>query len=196
MSVSPIGGANYTIPITIPPGTKGVQPNISISYNSQGGNGIMGMGWNFSGISMISRVNKDFFNDGVVESVNLGSSDIFALDGNKLILASGTYGTNEATYATKIETFSKITSYNNAGGGLQWFKVVDKSGMTYEYGNSTNSKLALSPTTRSDDLVNCCWYLNKAYDTYGNYMEYQYTQDGNEVRLSKILYTGSGTALP
>lgn len=38
------GSASYNIPIVLPPGRKGMQPNISLSYSSRGDNGIAGMG--------------------------------------------------------------------------------------------------------------------------------------------------------
>jgi YD repeat-containing protein len=191
LDVSPTGGVSYTIPIALPPGTKGIAPSLAIAYNSQGGNGMMGMGWNFSGVSAITRVNKDMFNDGVVESISLSNSDVFALDGNKLTTLTGTYGADGTTYATKMETFSVITSFGVTTP--DWFKVTAKNGMTYEYGNSTNSKVVVSPPGRGS-VVNLGWYLNKAYDTYGNYIEYQYVLDGSEVKLSKILYTGNNNA--
>jgi hypothetical protein len=37
-SVADLGAGIYQLPIAIPPGTNGAQPNIVINYNSQGGN--------------------------------------------------------------------------------------------------------------------------------------------------------------
>ena len=39
------GTANLNYPITVPAGRGGLQPNLSISYSSEAGNGLLGMGW-------------------------------------------------------------------------------------------------------------------------------------------------------
>ena len=40
-SVDANGGANYSIPIAIPPGTAGMAPSVSISYSAQIDSGIL-----------------------------------------------------------------------------------------------------------------------------------------------------------
>jgi hypothetical protein len=37
--------ANYAIPITVPPGISGMKPELSINYNSNSGNGLLGVGF-------------------------------------------------------------------------------------------------------------------------------------------------------
>ena len=100
LSVSLTGGANYDIPIAVPPGINGIVPEVSLSYNSQSGNGIAGFGWNISGVSTISRIPASKFHDNQIDGVDFDSKDRFALDGERLILKSGTYGGNGAQYDT------------------------------------------------------------------------------------------------
>ena len=47
-NVSQTGGATYQIPIEVPKGVAGFQPDISISYSSQSGAGLLGYGWSLN----------------------------------------------------------------------------------------------------------------------------------------------------
>src|SRR5580692_6237600 len=92
--VSPTGAATYTIPIWAPRGPNGLQPSISLVYNSQQTAGYLGVGWSVSGISAITRCNRTVAQDGAAAPVALTMSDAFCLDGQRLQLTSapGTYG--------------------------------------------------------------------------------------------------------
>ena len=56
LAVSATGAATYLVPLVLPPGIKEVMPSLALSYNSQGGNGIAGWGWNLAGLYTISRI--------------------------------------------------------------------------------------------------------------------------------------------
>lgn len=51
------GALNYSLPVRIPAGRLGLQPSLAISYNSGGGNGLLGVGWQLEGIPAIARAN-------------------------------------------------------------------------------------------------------------------------------------------
>lgn len=194
-AVSPTGAATYTIPIFTSPGTAGMEPSISIVYNSLSGSGILGTGWHLSGLSEISLAPNKYYLDGYNESVKYdipnGSytskryQTRFALDGMQLILVNGIYGENNSEYRTEIDNFNKIIYINNC------FEVHSKDGMISYYGTSNNSKLKIG-SSYSDTKV-LSWHLDKVMDRNGNYIEYEYYDISNhrERPIKKITYTGN-----
>ena len=69
-SVSNTGAAVYSIPIECPKGINGMEPKISLVYNSQAGDGIMGWGWSIGGLSAITRVNKNQYFDEIIQKID------------------------------------------------------------------------------------------------------------------------------
>lgn len=193
--VSSTGAATYNVPIVIPPGTMGMVPKLSIVYNSQGGEGLLGYGWNLAGLSCISRLGKTPYHNfsstypDQTQGVTLTNSDWFALDGNRLITTSGTNGANGTIYATESETFNLVTSNGTVGNGPEWFQVKTKSGLTMEYGHTLDSRLV--PVGQSTVFV---WYVDKITDMFGNYMTFKYLNNDGEVCIQEIDYTGNNNA--
>jgi len=188
-SVSPTGAATYSVPIECPSGINGMQPSVSLVYNSQGGNGVAGWGWNISGMSSISRTGSTLYHDGVNSVPQLTTADNLMLDGQRLILFSGTNLTDGAKYRTEIETYSDIT-YKSING-YACFEVKTKEGVTMEFGSSDDSYIHAQGST-----VAITWLLTKVTDANGNYMTYSYGNDTNheEFWLDKIKYTCNDAA--
>lgn len=179
------GAATYTIPTVVPPGTNGVQPSLALSYSSMGGNGILGQGWNLTGLSAITRVNRDILHDGIANPIEVGSNDRFALDGQRLILSSGTYGVAPSSYYTEIGTYASVSVFNSAVTANIAFTYTLPNGVKYEYGNTNNS------ITSNNSFVPVIWRLNKILYPDGNYIEFVYLTNNNHPRISEINYTGN-----
>ncbi|MFT3848685.1 MAG: SpvB/TcaC N-terminal domain-containing protein [Propionivibrio sp.] len=172
-AVSESGAATYTLPLQIPPGTAGIEPKLALTYNSQSGNGLLGVGWNLSGLSAITRCPRTMAQDGVRGSVNFDANDRYCLDGQRLMAINGTYGADGTEYRTERESFSKIVSYGNAGNGPAWFKILTKAGQILEYGATADSRIeavkASGSTVSWPTGTVRAWAQNKVSDTKGNY---------------------------
>ncbi|MBL7713436.1 MAG: hypothetical protein JNL13_13270, partial [Chitinophagaceae bacterium] len=186
---SPSGAATYTIPIKMPPGTNGMAPQLSIVYNSQGGNGILGQGWSLSGLSVITRAGKDFYHDGKVAPATYTNDDAFVLDGQRLVATSGSSGAPGTTYRTEAESYAVITSNESIGEGPRYFNVVSKDGTLMQYGYTDDARFV-----NDDDTKIMMWRLNKIQDVNGNYISFHYDNSDREPRLVKISYTGNADA--
>jgi hypothetical protein len=179
------GAAQYTVPMAIPPGRGGIEPRISLVYNSRQQDGPLGVGWSISGLSSISRCGSNWARDGHLRPVKFDSEDHFCLDGMRLVAVQGDYGQNGTEYRTEQDTFAKIVSYGNELGPTS-FKIWQKDGRISTYGKSEdcNDKNLNNPCSgliMARNGVVRTWALNKVEDRFGNYMEITYFRYFNRV---------------
>jgi YD repeat-containing protein len=59
-----------------------------------------------------------------------------------------------------------------------------------EYGQGGWQKSSLASGIPGNETV-ILWMINKVYDNYGNYIEYEYKTDYGQIRIDKIRYTGN-----
>ncbi|MCP4180774.1 MAG: hypothetical protein GY756_23690, partial [bacterium] len=184
------GTANYNIPIVVPPGIAEMQPKLSINYNSNSGNGILGTGFNLSGLSAISRCGQTYAQDGNKTGVYYTAKDRFMLGGSRLIAVEGTYGADGTIYKTENDQYSKIVSIGSVGGGPISFKVWTKQGMILEFGYSEDSKIEVAGIGANERSVVRTWKLNKISNKFGTLVNYKYFEDREygENYLIKIEY--------
>jgi hypothetical protein len=102
-SVNHNGAAEYHLPLWVPDGRGGLKPELALHYNSQGGNGLVGVGWSLSaGLSSISPCPRTLARDGRVENAGLGKPDAaYCMDGQRLRPVSGG-GTENRTTAPSV----------------------------------------------------------------------------------------------
>jgi RHS repeat-associated protein len=168
------GGFHYSYPLTVPPGRKGMQPDLNLVYSSSDNaeNSPFGYGWSIS-IPYIERINKDGV-ENLYHRTNFSSS----LDG-ELASTTGEY------YGPKVEdgSFRKYQYVSSA-----YWTITDKSGTIYTFGSTAS--------TRQDDPSNSNhvyrWMLEKVKDTNGNYITYTYTKDNGQIYPNTITYTNKG----
>jgi hypothetical protein len=129
--VTPSGQASYEIPISVLPSTGGMAPQLSIIYNSSLKEGLLGTGFDLSGLSMISRAPSNVHTDGMAGYVNFTSKDKFLLDGQRLIYLKPV---NNSTYEYRTENnnFSKIVASGTDIANPSTFTVYTKSGLIYD----------------------------------------------------------------
>jgi Salmonella virulence plasmid 65kDa B protein len=196
LDVTSLGAATYHIPISVPSGVNGLQPNISLDYNSNAGNGIAGWGFSLNAYSMISRTGRDIVHDGISKPITWDENDNFVLDGQRLIKVkeAGTYLTPGTEYRTEIESYKQISMIGSSlSDGSTGFRVQEKDGTIYEYGTSDDSQFYIADHSIPITMGIMHWLLHKVTDPNGNYMTYSYgkTQWNNQYWISGIQYGGN-----
>jgi len=189
--VTDAGSANYSIPIVIVPGTNGVQPSLALTYNSQGGNSVVGQGWSLQGISAIARTCQTYAQDGKALGISFTNTDRFSLDGERIIPVDSTipYGTDGSEYRTEQNAFYQIHAYGTTTAP-RYFMVRTNSGNIMEYGNTPDSRISVQGANT------LFWLVNKISDTKGNYFTFSYFKDSisGEYYPTRIDYTGNTSA--
>jgi RHS repeat-associated protein len=209
------GAATYQIPLWVPPGRKGVQPKLALAYSSEGGEGIMGLGWHVDGLSTISRCPQDYARDGKPRAIQFDNDDRLCLDGERLVLASGSpgeYNKAGSEYRTENDKHMKIVQVGadlNPALGPTGFLVYLPDGTRRSYGYDTSASLSgfdgsasavlqanratvtasasdsNDPTVAYDTPVRLAWALASWRDRYDNEVSYSYIQGENSTKQDR-----------
>ncbi len=207
------GNAGLSLPLTIPPGRGGVQPDLTLQYDSGGGNGWLGMGWdlNVGEISVDTRwgvprylpgqESETYMLDGAVLSPTAVRSDLEdrvperadftrrADDQYDLIIR---HGDSPETYWWEVRT--KL-------GGIRWYGgFPDEGGPTGSAETVDNLGGTRDPSAILTDERGrgYRWALSAERDIGYNSVRYFYdkvsgqregSSFGQQLYLSRVLYT-------
>ena len=203
------GEAIYSIPLVVPDGRLGMQPDLSIGYGSRGGNGLLGLGWGVSGFSVITRCPKTLAVAGTTDGIKFDDSDWLCMDGQPLVQVGGdVYGAPGAEYRRSRNGFERITQSGAFSDTASHFEVHFRDGRIATYGDPLGDptgyirspRLGEGPdgTVAPAETVTYGWLLTKLEDRAGNYLTYQYQNEVHEEDSSfeywptQIRYTGHG----
>jgi RHS repeat-associated protein len=183
--VNSAGGASYSIPIDVLPGVNGLAPSLSLVYSSNSGPGVAGYGWQIGGISVVSRTGQNYYNDGSARGVELDYNDRYAIDGQRLVLAStsSSWGADLTSYYTDNDIFTRVQSQSASGNGPLKFTAQTKSGLKNFYGYTDDGSQKIDGYS---EIIN--WFVTQTQDLYGNTINYSYLKNNNTVYPGEITY--------
>ena len=163
------GTGNFTVPIALPPGRNGFQPQLNLVYSTGNGNGPFGLGWGLSlpGVSRkTSRGIPQYADD----------RDTFLLSGAEdLVPVAEPAGATR--YRPRTEgLFARIEHRRDAD--TDHWEVRSRDGLASVYGTprsiQNDPAVIANPENRSQ-IFN--WKLTETQDPFGNTIRYDYERD-------------------
>lgn len=192
------GSANLTYPFEMPPARNGMQPQLALSYNSDGGSGWAGEGWDISipTISIDTRWGVPRYNIS-------HESETYLLNGQMLAMMKDTCMTvahRDSTLSRVADRqfflrqggdFSKIVRKGSSLDSYYW-EITDRNGVVYTYGGNDNAVLkdTITDVHGNRRLVAAEWKLTRVQETHGDYMVYEYE---NKATTSETVLGGLTT---
>ena len=195
------GTGNFTVPIAVPSGRNGFQPELNLVYSTGNGNGPFGLGWNLSVPGVIRKTSKGVprYRDG---SSDPEERDTFVLSGAEDLVPVAETQARSSEHPTQI---NHITQYRPRTEGLfaliqrhreidqeagvvkaDYWEVKSKDGLTSTYGAALelrgNSQTTIEPAVvadpdRRDHIFS--WRLTETRDPFGNRIVYEYERDSS-----------------
>ncbi|MBF0618719.1 MAG: VCBS repeat-containing protein [Candidatus Omnitrophica bacterium] len=168
------GGLVMAVPIPVPSGRAGIQPNISLGYNSSSRQmGFAGVGWglDFGSIQISTKKGIPKY-DGTDNYVLVQNGSVQNL----------VYDSVVGFYRSEREgSFARVQKQTSG-----WL-LTDKKGVKYYFGNTDDSRQYDS--ANSGHVFQ--WALNRVEDLNGNYMTIVYMGDQGQIYPQTISYTGN-----
>jgi Salmonella virulence plasmid 65kDa B protein len=167
------GTGNFTVPIALPPGRNGFQPQLNLVYSTGNGNGPFGLGWSLS-IPGVSRKTSR----GIPRYAD--ERDTFLLSGAEdLVPIAETTGVTR--YRPRTEgLFARIEHRQDAL--TDHWEVRSKDGLVSVYGTpraiQNDPAVIANPENRSQIFH---WKLTETQDPFGNAIRYDYERDSGDI---------------
>ena len=198
------GTGNFSVPIALPPGRNGFQPQLSLGYSTGNGNSAFGLGWGIS-VPGVTRKTSDGLPRYRDETPAQPASDptlpdTFILSGTEdLVPVRYNAAAAYIEYRPRTEgLFALIRHYSSPNN--DYWEVKTKDGLLSFYG--TPGTKANDPTVVSDPenpAKAFSWMLSETRDAYGNRIVYDYLRDSgpdssdakrhwNQLYLQRIRY--------
>ncbi len=191
------GTGSMTVPIATSPGRSGFGPQLSLSYDSGGGNGPFGFGWSLSLPSITRKTDKR-----LPRYVDMLETDVFILSGAEDLVpvlkqnAEGNSVSEEVPprtlddaayqirrYRPRIEgLFARIERWTREDGDIHW-RSISKDNILTIYGKDINSRIA----DPEDPSRIFSWLICETRDDKGNASLYEYkAEDGAGVDFASV----------
>jgi RHS repeat-associated protein len=178
------GTGNFSVPIAVPAGRLGVQPQLSLGYSTGSGNGPFGLGWQLSlpGVSRKTSRGIPRYADAAGPGMDGLRADVFVLSGAEdLVPVQGSYP-GRVRYRPRTEgLFARIEHVRDASGN--YWEVRGKDGLLTRYGTPRPDGADASwrdPAVVADpgDPGRVFgWRITATQDAPGNLIRYEYLPD-------------------
>jgi RHS repeat-associated protein len=207
------GTGNFTLPIALPPGRNGFQPQLSLVYSTGNGNGYFGLGWSLSipGVSRKTSKGLPLYEDARDTFLLSGAEDLVLIEREEtkstteLKIRSRYRPRTEGLFA-HIDHLHSVNREHSASSSDHW-EVRSKDGLLSLYGRPRpvgvgadwrDSATIVDP---EDPQHIFAWKLIRTTDPFGNRIDYLYERDAvqtdgphhwDQKYLSEIRYVDYG----
>ncbi|MEL6852541.1 MAG: SpvB/TcaC N-terminal domain-containing protein [Bacteroidota bacterium] len=196
-----LGQVNLSYPLNLPLGRKGLGPELRVTYNSDGANSWMGMGWNLA-VPAISTETRW----GVPLYLPAKESETYLLNGEKLSpqahrLPNFESRTSEKQFYLRVEgSFQKIIRHGSSPKNY-WWEVTDKAGRRSFFGGRPGVGVVENAVLKDLQGNIAHWGMVEVRDLHQNFIRYHWAVKldqgtplspniGKDLYLQKITYTG------
>jgi len=189
------GQALWSMSLDVAPGVAGLAPDLSINYDSTGGNGALGLGFSLGGLSSIRRCSRTIADDEQWSPVRWTNDDAICLGGDRLVLEAGAYGLNGARYRPAHDPAVRVVQHGPLSDRGGSFEVFQSTGHVLTYGTAAATLWRGANPTQAQPYV---WGLVQRRDRFANTVDYEYeyptmlATGPGDLRLGRIRYGGTG----
>ena len=178
------GTGNFSVPIAVPPGRRGLQPQLALTYSTGNANGPFGPGWQLSlpGVSRKTSRGIPRYADAAGPGPDGPRADVFVLSGAEdLVPVAGSYP-GRVRYRPRTEgLFARIEHVRDASGN--YWEVRGKDGLLTRYGTprpdgadaTWHDPAAVADPADPGRVFG--WRVTRTQDPLGNLIQYAYLPD-------------------